>query len=583
MMFGSKEFFFSISFSIAVILCCKNSLAQSWGSGFFFELIVTNHETDFGKQGFEVYLCNYKGEQLNVRCDVDVLRNVKCHDLRGFSPLGADKIKSYVHYGLSIPDLPLIYSNVCLLIRDSNASDGWVYNPKIFPILRNPGDMDVLRTVLDMSRENALNHTIHISPMKQNIFFQEFVQHKNEEVDWSDFLSDNDIFERRLIERDGWQFEKSWLKAKKGQSRTVRTMYRIRPSGQESWSFKVLGEKYENARSVVFTHPDIRDVNFDGHPDLHIQGVGNERDRYFSFNAVSGRFDELFISCLHNLVIDYVNQQIVGDEFVYEDGNAAPFSKVHHVLKGKHWNASTSSHQKLREPKKKMMNEMNDGYNFSQAKSGILFELYNKSTESSGTFHFLASDIESSTTLLEDSIEFDSTHDWHVKSPVLMVKDFNRDNLPDVYFPKFSPNFTEVFFMSEILDGKLNYNKRSGLNYIEQMMFCGNVKFSDNKMLFQEFEDFNLDGWLDYRRYIQVNKSNGYWSYYLYNEETLRFEYSSSFSSLDYCFVDQSSNTLIAWQESIALDGHRYFVGYELKDGMITPLSTKKNEWNNFD
>ncbi|MFM7979036.1 MAG: hypothetical protein ACKPKO_06930, partial [Candidatus Fonsibacter sp.] len=60
------------------------------------------------------------------------------------------------------------------------------------------------------------------------------------------------MLERRLIERAGWQFEKSWLKSKKGPSKVIKTIYRIRPVGNEFWSTEIIGEQYEGIRSVVF-------------------------------------------------------------------------------------------------------------------------------------------------------------------------------------------------------------------------------------------------------------------------------------------------------------------------------------------
>ena len=88
-------------------------------------------------------------------------------------------------------------------------------------------------------------------------------------------------------------------------------------------------------------------------------------------------------------------------------------------------------------------------------------------------------------------------------------------------------------------------------------------------MKLQEYDDFNLDGWLDYRVYTQMDKSNGFWSYFIFHSANNSFQYSSEFSMLDHCSVNRKSNDICAWQELETSDGHKRMVRYHLNNGQL--------------
>jgi hypothetical protein len=162
-----------------------------------------------------------------------------------------------------------------------------------------------------------------------------------------------------------------------------------------------------------------------------------------------------------------------------------------------------------------------------------------------------------------------NTNDHRAESYFLVVKDYNRDNVPDVYWPKMEPDQSEVFYLSEMLNGELEFNKIEGLAYAEVMMMLGDFSFLSNKMKLQEYDDFNLDGWLDYRVYLQMEKSSGFWNYFIFNPINKSFQYSSEFSLLDYCSVNRKSNDICAWQELETSEGYKKLIRYHLNNGQL--------------
>lgn len=536
-------------------------------------VIIENRDEAISGLGFHVYCSDVSGNRLtNDILPVshsDMVSKYKKGLFRDHLSLPL-AIESSIIFPIQFPQ---IFRDVHVVVEDSDLNDGWIVPKQRISFLEFYKDSAQLRFLPSKGKHNYRESIITIQPIKESTFVQEFLGERKNDAVAMTLLQNSVRLDRRLVERDGWQFEKSWFKVKGKDGGYIQTLYRVRKATQNDWMTILLGEQYENEKSMSIMHPDIRDVNFDGVPDLHVLKGADGLDGFFGINVQSGKFEELFISRLMNLKIDYVLEQVEGDLLEYEEGIDEPLAKVHYQIKGKHYSTVQSKRQELREPAKRLEPKVESGVLFSEIRNDWKYELQKNVVEGSLENQYRRLVIYpkgTSTVLFEDSISPMIVADNQlVDSFFLVVKDYNHDNVPDVYWPKMGPDQSEVFYLSETTDGKLSFNKIEGLSYPEVMMMQGDFSFLTNKMKLQEYDDFNLDGWLDYRVYTQMDKSIGFWSYFIFHTANKSFQYSSEFSMLNHCSVNRKSNDICAWQELETNEGHKRLVRYRLNNGQL--------------
>jgi hypothetical protein len=112
-------------------------------------------------------------------------------------------------------------------------------------------------------------------------------------------------------------------------------IYRIYRIADNKQIFIISGETYFNYNGGEIREPHVKDVDFDGWPELIIPYPGSMTpNRYFGYDAKNENFRELFISYLQDLQIDEKNQRATGYRFVGQASSPYPTAKIHYVLQG---------------------------------------------------------------------------------------------------------------------------------------------------------------------------------------------------------------------------------------------------------
>lgn len=101
-----------------------------------------------------------------------------------------------------------------MVLEDSDDKDGWIVPNQRISFSEFYKDSIQLRIDQWMSEQPCRKAAITIQPIKENAFVQEFLGEKQNDSLALALLQRNDRLDKRLVERDGWQFEKSWFKVK---------------------------------------------------------------------------------------------------------------------------------------------------------------------------------------------------------------------------------------------------------------------------------------------------------------------------------------------------------------------------------
>jgi hypothetical protein len=540
-----------------------------------YELITIFQLKDAARldPGFRVFCADAQGNRL-TKDVLPVFDSNIVSEYKNFLRNGDSPFPLSIETGFVFPiQFPLIFNDVYLNLEDAEESDNWTVPNQRISIFEFYNDSIQLLTEPLRRKHSCRKAVITLQPIKEKAFVQEFLGEIQNDSAALALLQRSVRLDKRLVERDGWQFEKSWFKVKGKDGGYIQTLYRVRKAIQDDWMATLLGEQYENEKSLTIIHPDVRDVNFDGVPDLHVLKGSNGHDVYYGMNVQSGKFEELFISRLMNLKIDYVLEQVEGDILEYEVGIDEPLAKVHYQIKGKHYAAVHRNRQAFREPLNNLKPKIESDVLYSETRDEFHFELQNLSDEVTlGRSHqrLIIATQGKSRVLFEDSVACFCNPVDNAKYPwFLVVKDYNHDDVPDVYFPKRCPGNRDVFYLSEKVDGNLTFNESSNLSYPEARMMHGDFEFSSNKMVLREYDDFNLDGWLDYRVYTQMGRSEGFWSYFIFSPLLNTFQHSISFSLLDHCSVNRKTREIVAWKQVTGLDGSSATEQYCLSNGVL--------------
>jgi hypothetical protein len=403
-------------------------------------------------------------------------------------------------------------------------------------------------------------------------------------------VSKDKWIERRLVERNGWMFEKIWFWAesvqdvsssnpfKSSPKRELQTVYTVSDANSGSILLCVPGERYLDLKDATFRHPEIRDVNFDGWPDLIIpkRSDAQQGSDYFAFNKEKGKFMKLAISNLGDLQIDYVNQEISGKYFEYGFPATAPVARVDVLLKGPNWKSSKLTRQDLVapvhpvKPRKKQPD-------FRFDKEDLIIELW--TTDASDQVILDAAmggyaqklrilQKQGGALVYEHFIQGNVIQETGMHRDFLLVRDFNLDGIDDVYFPRLNPHEKDRFALSDWGSDGLHYYTTVDFSY-ERMI----RKFQPKCPLlgWLEWEDYNLDGHQDFR----LLGPNDRWNYFTWDKASELFEANPILNNMDYGVVLSSMDKALYWKSSDQDLGSKLnLVTYCAINGQITPDRT---------
>lgn len=131
-------------------------------------------------------------------------------------------------------------------------------------------------------------------------------------------------------------------------------IYRIYRIDDNKQIFIISGETYFNYKGGEIREPHVKDVDFDGWPELVIPFPGSMTpNRYYGYDAKNENFKELFISYLQDFQIDEKNQRATGYRFESQASNPYPTAKIHYVLQGPGLPIVKERREELPQPERK--------------------------------------------------------------------------------------------------------------------------------------------------------------------------------------------------------------------------------------
>ena len=463
-----------------------------------------------------------------------------------------------------ISNLPLIYRSLYLAIEDTSNRE--TYQWKSETQLIEPNQLfqwDInhgfLRQI-DFTKHQVLNVEMKKSEALLFSMWTDMPMNLDGEV-----VSKDKWIERRVVERNGWMFEKIWFWTESVQEsslanrfdskhqRDIQTWYTILDAATEKRIFSIQGERYSDPKSAVFRHPEIRDVNFDGLPDLIVpkNGYAQQGNDYFAFNKEKGRFLKLSISDLSDVTIDYVQQEVRGHYHEYGFPKTAPIAKVDVMLKGANWKTRKVSRTDLSPPVNNAIAK-NKKEDFRMVTDGFIFELW--ATDESDQIILESSlglyaqklkikQLSDGALIYEHFIQGNVSEEIGMHRDFFIVKDFNRDGIEDVYFPRLNPWEKDRFALSDWSSDGLHYYTTIDFTYAQMIK-----KYQPRVPIlgWLEMEDYNLDGIVDWR----VLGPNDRWMYYTWNKQTSDYQPSTSLNAMDYCVVSSGARKATYWKSS---------------------------------
>ncbi len=494
-----------------------------------------------------------------------------------------------------ISNLPLIYRSLYLAIEDTSNRESYQWKSETKFIESNHlFQWDIHQGFLrqiDFTKHQALNVEMRKSETLLFSMWTDAPLSINGEV-----VSKDKWVEKRMVERKGWRFEKIWFwtegiqesnlsnRFDLKQNRKLQTWYTIVDVASESILLSIPGECYSEEKNASFKHPEIRDVNFDGWPDLiipkqeNVQG-GND---YFAFNKEKSKFMKLTISNLGDLQIDYVNQEISGNYHEYALPATAPIAKVEVVLKGPNWKSRKLSRKSLLEPVQPVK-EKKRLEDFRMVTKDFIIELWTANAldqimldVTSGGYaqKLKIMQVTNGALVYEHFVQGNILEEIGMHRDFLVVKDFNGDGIEDVYFPRLNPREKDRFALSDWSSDGLHYYTTIDFSYAQMIK-----KYQPRVPIFGwvEWEDYDLDGVVDWR----VLGPKDHWMYYTWNKQASVYQPCPSLNAMDYCVVSSVARKAMYWKSSESVLGVKAIpMFYCTLDGEIIPdrawLSTHK-------
>jgi hypothetical protein len=468
-----------------------------------------------------------------------------------------------------ISNLPLIYRSLYLAVEDTSNRETYQWKSETHLIEPNQlFQWDINQVFLhqiDFTKHQVLNVEMRKSEALLFSMWSDLPMSLEGEV-----VSKDKWIERRLVERNGWLFEKIWFWTESVQEsnlsnrfdskpqRDIQTWYAILDVATEQRILSLQGERYSDPKSAVFRHPEIRDVNFDGLPDLIVPKHGDapQGNDYFAFNKEKARFLKLSISDLSDVTIDYVQQEVRGNYHEYGFPKTAPIAKVDVMLKGAYWKTRKLSRLDLTPPVNNA-NSKSKKEDFRLVSDGFIVELWTTDEsdqiilESSlGVYaqKLMVKQLSDGALIYEHFIQGNVSEEIGMHRDFLIVKDFNMDGIADVYFPRLNSREKDRFALSDWSSDGLHYYTTIDFSYSQLVK-----KYQPRVPIlgWVEWEDYNLDGDMDWR----VLGPNDRWMYYTWNKQVSDFQPCSSLNAMDYCVVSSVARKAMYWKSSESVLG----------------------------
>lgn len=407
-----------------------------------------------------------------------------------------------------------------------------------------------------------------------------------------------DFIATRRVERDGWIFEKNWFwseaisdyvndskKVRNKSKKQVYTSYKITELKTNKIHLLVSGETYQSMNNVKFELPDIRDVNFDGKPDLKVSVFPPDIIHFYGYEEEVGSFVKLSISNLSNVKIDFLNQKVFGVEYEYGSPKTNPIAIVEYELSGKNWSDVKSSRTVLAQPDLSKKDEKVKIPLFSKKEGEYIYELWDIEPKdqvildaNSGAYakKVVVKEVRTDQLVYMHFIKGNDYLEAEVGRCFFVVKDFNMDGVADIYIPRMHPTQKDYFLYSDKTNDALHFISTVDYKY-SQWRFLGRDISQCEDELLSEYQDFNGDGYKDLRiqNYCDDIGDNCSWSYYLFDKDKNSLEYSLEYSSLDYLCVGQTEH--VGWTKQKLVNGELEVTFYKRIDGRMSPW--RKSIW----
>lgn len=386
----------------------------------------------------------------------------------------------------------------------------------------------------------------------------------------------DDWIARRVVERNGWLFEKEW-RWREVQSEThgnknwvVQTFYRVIDIVTQKVLLEIEGEHYTRVNPNKLKHPEIRDVDFDGLPDLLVP-IKTEKDYdFYGFNQENKRFMRLFISDLTDIKIDYVHQEIKGVYYEYGFPKTKPIAKVFYTMSGKGL-TQVNTERKLLQREEKVTIPVKLPI-WVKTKGSYRYELWDIDPKDQialdavpGAYaqKLMVFNVENNQLMYSHFITGNHYLEAGLERNFLLLNDFNKDGFWDIYVPQMHPAIKEKVILSEFKDSSLYFRAKVDFHYTDLF----NRQWDED---FREFLDCNADSISDFRILESENQGRKIWKYYLFDASTNSYQYNLQFSMLDYFTANNAD--CIAWNSHKMDNGDLEVTYFKLANGELLPF-----------
>ena len=209
-----------------------------------------------------------------------------------------------------------------------------------------------------------------------------YVNQKRKDIPRTDKLENTQV-----IYSNGWRVERQVEKYYGPETTEIKpigyqrkqmslAIYRIYRVSDEKLLATLSGEQYLDFKPEYVKPPIMKDVDFDGSPDLWIpKSNGQEGYFYHGYNAQKQSFELLFISNLQELKVDSVKQIATGFRINYPQYGGAPSHKTQYELRGKGLQIHKETNIPLPQPKPAEQPPLPNPAIFSKTLGGYTYQL----------------------------------------------------------------------------------------------------------------------------------------------------------------------------------------------------------------
>lgn len=572
---------FAHYFFIAVFLGLSLALRAQQGSFdgiYLLGVVPFDQDSSDILSDAEITLVDGKGNILKTRTPAICKQNNRRYHYYNGKPNQASDLQysfaknHYVYVGMD-----LLYLNAELFVKiESKWKGGKEYVTQTVPV--GPQNFVHLCGYSEFfySQQELHYKPIWVKMQKENIPSMEIPEQGHAGImPIIENVKGDDWIARRVVERNGWLFEKEWrwrevqsvTHGKK--NRVVQTFYRVIDIVTQKVLLEIEGEHYTKVNPNKLKHPEIRDVDFDGFPDLLVP-IKSEKDYdYYGFSNENKRFMRLFISDLWDINIDYVHQEIKGVYYEYGNPKTKPIAKVFYTMSGKGL-TRVNTERKLLQREDKTTVDLKQPI-WVKTKGSYRYELWDLDQKdqialdaSPGAYaqKLNVFSVDKNQLIYSHFITGNHYLEAGLKREFLLLNDFNRDGVWDIYIPRMHPTIKEKVILSDLKDSSLYFRAKVDFDFADLF-----VKQWDE--VFRAFLDFNGDGFDDFRILKRSDENRECWDYYLFDSATNSFQYSLTYSMMDYICVE--SGFFLAWQQNVQTDDGAEVIYFRREEGVLIP------------